>query len=151
MLPARAILYHGGQGLVARNIESDENMKEYCANKGSCRRYMLLKHFDSDFQRNSTASLCSCCDVCERECVCIKCSDKKNYSYTVCIFVIIYIYRTCSIICPPRINAPPPLWGLSYCAGFLSRKHAPPPRSDYAVYTHALTRSSARYAIYVCN
>ena len=36
---------------------------------------------------------------------------------------------------PPRINAPPPppLRGLSYCAGFLSRKHAPPPpppRSD---------------------
>ena len=36
-------------------------------------------------------------------------------------------YRTCSIIRPPRINAPPPLQGLSYCAGFLSHKHAPPP------------------------
>ena len=85
MLPARAILYHGGQGLVARNI--DENMKEYCANKGSCRRYMLLKHFDSDFQRNSTASLCSCCDVCERECVCIKCSDKKII-HIQCVFLL---------------------------------------------------------------
>ena len=42
------------------------------------------------------------------------------------------LYRTCSIIRPPQINALPPFRGLSYCAGFLSRKHAPPPRSDLA-------------------
>ena len=75
MLPAQAILYHGGQGLIARNLKDD--MKEYCANKDTCRREMLLKHFDSEFIRESNASLCSCCGVCERKCVCIQCSGNN--------------------------------------------------------------------------
>ena len=61
----------------------------------------------------------------------------------------IYVYRTCSIIRPPRINAPPPLRGLSYCAGFLSRKHAPP-CSDPYIYKRALTRSRVRDTRYTC-
>ena len=60
------------QDLVARNI--DDNMKEYCANRDSCRRNMILKHFDRRFTQDSNASLCSCCDVCERKCVCVICS-----------------------------------------------------------------------------
>ena len=51
------------------------------------------------------------------------------------LIIVTREYRTCSIMCPPQINALPPLWGLSYCAGFLSRKPRPP----------ALTRP-----IYVC-
>lgn len=76
MLPAEAVLYHGGQGLVARNI--DDNMKEYCSNRDSCRRNMLLKHFDRGFTQDSNASLCSCCDVCERKCVCVLCSASNT-------------------------------------------------------------------------
>ena len=70
--PASAILYHGGKGVVARNIE--DNMKEYCANKEQCRRELLLKHFDGTFVRESNASLCKCCDVCERMCKCTQMS-----------------------------------------------------------------------------
>ena len=71
MLPAEAVLYHGGQGLVVQII--DDNMKEYCANRDSCRRNMLLKHVDRGFTQDSNPSLCSC-DVCERKCVCVICS-----------------------------------------------------------------------------
>ena len=40
---------------------------------------------------------------------------------------------------PPSNKRPPPLRGLSYCAGFLSRTHAPPPCSDPYMYVRALT------------
>ena len=70
--PAVAILYHGGKGVIARNIGDD--MKEYCANKKQCRREVLLKHFDGRFVRDPSASLCKCCDVCERMCRCTLCS-----------------------------------------------------------------------------
>ena len=55
------------------------------------------------------------------------------------------IYRTCSIICPPPPpNKHPPLRWPSYCAGFLSCKHAPPPALTQVVHTCALTRSRVR-------
>lgn len=70
MLPAQAILYVGGEGLVIRDV--DEKM-EYCAKKDSCQREMLLKHFDSSsIPRN--VNKCLCCDVCERKCFCPLCS-----------------------------------------------------------------------------
>ena len=47
LLPAKAVLYVGGKGVVVRDL--DERMKEYCANKDTCRRQMLLKHFESSF------------------------------------------------------------------------------------------------------
>ncbi len=55
MLPAQAILYHGGEGPVIRNVE--ECVKEYCANKEVCRREVLLKHFDSPFVCESNVGL----------------------------------------------------------------------------------------------
>ena len=60
------------------------------------------------------------------------------------MYVCIYLHTVLARLYAPL--ALPPLRGLSYSAGFLSRKHAlpPPPRSDLAVYTHALTRSHAR-------
>ena len=67
-----AILYHGGGGVIARNI--GDNMKKYCANKEQSRREMLLKHFDSGFACDPNASLCTCCDVGERMCRCTLCS-----------------------------------------------------------------------------
>lgn len=74
MLPAEAILYVGGEGLVVRDLE--DNMKEYCANKDSCRREMLLKHFDSATNLEHTLNVikCLCCDVCACKCSCQLCS-----------------------------------------------------------------------------
>lgn len=73
MLPAQATLYIGGEGLVVRDV--DENMKEYCTNKDSCRRKMLLKPFDSSsVPSDVNICLCLCCDVCERKCSCHLCS-----------------------------------------------------------------------------
>ncbi len=60
-LPAQAILCHGGEGLVVRNVE--ECMKEYCANKDVYRREVLLKRFDSPFVCESNVGLFLCCDV----------------------------------------------------------------------------------------
>ena len=45
-------------------------------------------------------------------------------------------YRTCLDYTPASNKRPPPLRGLSYCAGFLSRKHAP-----------ALTRTHIRVCL----
>ncbi len=71
MRPAQAILYHGAEDVTVRDL--DKNMKEYVANKDSCRRKMLLKHFDS-CTAPTEVKLCLCCDVCERECSCRLCS-----------------------------------------------------------------------------
>ena len=71
-LPAQAILYCGGPDLSARHL--DEEMKEYCHNKESCRRKLLLSYFSSDVHETFTAH-CSCCDVCERKCSCSTCSQ----------------------------------------------------------------------------
>lgn len=55
-----------GESLVIRGV--DEQMTEYCsANKDSCRRERLLKHFDSS-PVPSNINMCLCCDVCERKC-----------------------------------------------------------------------------------
>ena len=70
LLPAVAVLYVGGKGAVVREL--DESMKEYCANKETCRRWMLLKHFDSLLECSSNT--CVCCDICERKCHCSICT-----------------------------------------------------------------------------
>lgn len=61
LLPAVAVLYVGGKGAVVREL--DESMKECCANKETCRRWILLKHFDSLLECSSNT--CVCCDICE--------------------------------------------------------------------------------------
>ena len=67
-LPAQAILYNvpnpSGRFL-------DDAMTGYCKNKAVCRRRMLLKEFDG--QVNFVAD-CSCCDVCQVKCTCMKCT-----------------------------------------------------------------------------
>ena len=72
MLPSQAVLYDGGEGVIARNL-GDDNMKEYCANKHPCRRQLLLKHFAS-LHESLSIPLCLCCDVCEQSCSCRLCS-----------------------------------------------------------------------------
>ena len=73
MLPAKAILFHGGEGVVLKDVAED--MKEYGTNKIKCRREMLLKHFDNQFKRDPSINLCSCCDICEKHCSCNECSN----------------------------------------------------------------------------
>lgn len=67
---AKAILYHGGPDLVARHL--DDDMKEYCINKETCRREVLMSHFSAT---SCVSPSCSCCDICERQCVCSKCTQ----------------------------------------------------------------------------
>lgn len=72
-LSATAILYYNNIDL--GQIEND-SIKEYCRNKTSCRRYVLLKDFDDDPAEHSGTndSLCRCCDVCELKCMCSICT-----------------------------------------------------------------------------
>lgn len=50
----------------------DESIKEYCRNKTTCRREMLLKDFDN-LTDSTTDTLCACCDICELKCTCSHC------------------------------------------------------------------------------
>ena len=51
---------------------TDDAMKSYCANKDTCRRNMLLREFCGKYI-NAHINRCSCCDVCEQQCKCMKC------------------------------------------------------------------------------
>lgn len=73
-LSAYAILYKKAPSVVVKGIT--ENMKEYCSNIHECRRKMLLKHFDTQEEENFQQELCTCCDVCERNCICSTCTYK---------------------------------------------------------------------------
>ena len=65
---AEAILYYNSRDL--GQVEND-NMKDYCKNKSLCRREMLLRDFDRDFERSYAR--CSCCDICKMQCECTSC------------------------------------------------------------------------------
>ena len=65
--PATAILLH-----VKMRRFIDNAMKSYCANEDICRRDMLLCQFSGDYV-NVHSNTCSCCDVCEQHCTCLKC------------------------------------------------------------------------------
>lgn len=67
-LPAHAILYYGPN---PSNRFLDDAMTDYCKNKEVCQRRMLLKEFDGHV--NFVAD-CSCCDVCQVKCTCMKCT-----------------------------------------------------------------------------
>ena len=71
-LPAQAILYCGGPDLIARHL--DDDMKQYCHNKETCRRKLLSYFMNSDEHQTTSTTGCLCCDVCERKCSCSTCS-----------------------------------------------------------------------------
>ena len=60
----------------AFNCFLDGVMTSYCKNKEECQRQMLLKEFDGCV--NFIAD-CSCCDICEVKCTCMKCSSTMHY------------------------------------------------------------------------
>ena len=57
---------------------AEESMKEYYKNKATCRRELLLSHFDSNIaelcEENRKSSRCLCCDICAATCTCSSCS-----------------------------------------------------------------------------
>ena len=70
-LPSEAILYYTKADL---GKISDESMRDYCRNKNSCRREVLLKDFDAQSCSYSTVGSCACCDVCTLKCMCTQCT-----------------------------------------------------------------------------
>ena len=68
-LESQAILYK----ITMPGVEVDTNMKDYCKNKDTCRRKILLKHFDVVCEDVGNSSLqidqFQCCDVCARSVV----------------------------------------------------------------------------------
>lgn len=55
------------------NNTKDHRLVDYCKNTDTCRRKMLLQHFDQvDFQKDCTG--CKCCDVCAVDCKCSNCA-----------------------------------------------------------------------------
>ena len=53
---------------------TEESMRLYCLNNETCRRRVLLQHFDVDDEVVSPSCLCKCCDVCAKSCNCDVCA-----------------------------------------------------------------------------
>lgn len=68
---AEATLYYTNTDL---GQIDDEPIKEYCRNKMTCRREMLLKYFDAMECHNFSTNSCACCDLCQVKCVCTSCT-----------------------------------------------------------------------------
>ena len=62
-----------------RHSISDE-MKEYCCNTITCRRYQLFKNFDN-YDQIEFEFKCLCCDVCANSCVCGCCDERRKDFY----------------------------------------------------------------------
>ena len=68
---SEAILYYTNTALGQLD---DANIKEYCKNKTTCRREMLLRDFDHEDSETLYSRKCLCCDVCDMKCVCSCCT-----------------------------------------------------------------------------
>lgn len=63
-LPATAVLHK----VSLQGVKVEEPMKEYyCKNRNTCRRKILLQHFDPSYEQTSK---CMCCDICALICEC---------------------------------------------------------------------------------
>ena len=49
-------------------LYTEDKMKQYCLNKDTCRRKVLLRDFDSPENVTPPLSLCKCCDICAQCC-----------------------------------------------------------------------------------
>ena len=68
-----------------------------------------------------------------------------------CLVAGVYILPYLLDYTPPSNKRPPPLRGLSYCAGFLSRTHAPPCSDPYMyIRVRLLDRACAIRDIHAC-
>lgn len=68
-LPSEAILFKASMP----GVEMDNNMKDCCNNKTTCRRKLLLDHFDGESCQHDDIQKCQCCDVCAQNCDCVSC------------------------------------------------------------------------------
>ena len=69
-LPATAVLYY----LPLKGVQVDDSMTNYCRNTSTCRRQILLEHFnDNVLETEHTETKCLCCDVCALHCDCVVC------------------------------------------------------------------------------
>ena len=71
--PALAILV--GNNRPRRHTE--QSMKDYLSNSNKCRRDFLFLNFDN-YSRTFSSSLCLCCDLCQKLCSCLRCSDNNK-------------------------------------------------------------------------
>ncbi len=68
---ATATLYYNGNDFKFDRVEI--SMKEYCKNRDTCRRTLLLRDFDQTGKLS--IGNCKCCDICTSVCKCIQCSQ----------------------------------------------------------------------------
>lgn len=76
--PAKAIL------VAKYNRYFSEEMKSYMQNSTECRRVFIYKRFLKGESVHSNVPLCSCCDVCLKNCKCGSCNndlDKNKFLY----------------------------------------------------------------------
>lgn len=77
--PAKAIL------IAKYNRYASEEMKSYMNNATECRRVFIYKQFLQGESIHSNTPLCSCCDVCLKDCKCGRCNsesvDKTTFLY----------------------------------------------------------------------
>ena len=55
-------------------LYTEDSMKQYCLNKETCRRKLLLRDFDTLKEIIMPSPLCTCCDICSLSCKCDKCT-----------------------------------------------------------------------------
>lgn len=55
------------------NLYTSKAMVNYCVNNHACRRFLLFSDFDDSSLQSFNLSLCKCCDICAKKCVCSSC------------------------------------------------------------------------------
>ena len=69
--PSVAVLYQGKGGRNASNM-----VKTYVSNTANCRRRLLFQEFLIYSESDINVSGCKCCDICEKLCTCVLCSQR---------------------------------------------------------------------------
>ena len=100
-LPALAVLIKKP----GKRTHMDKTMIEYMTNKVNCRRNALFNDFD-DYSHTYDGPLCLCCDICQKLCTCLHCSNNhlsftfisssnnylKNYKFIHTFYIMTMIY-----------------------------------------------------------
>lgn len=55
-----------------------EPMQQFCQSSDLCRRHMLFCRFDKYEHINKPCTPCRCCDVCEKTCCCVNCTNVSD-------------------------------------------------------------------------
>lgn len=71
--PACALLLHARKD----QQHTRKSMQNYYKNTSKCRRLQLFSEFDGTDNLSFPTSLCMCCDICRRKCMCGECDKSK--------------------------------------------------------------------------